>query len=345
MPATPRRIEITKRDLEEARARQLGTWIEEAQPFFSDTDTYIRAFALDQLRNLPEPSYLIQALVEHAGFSALTGQPGVGKTFMALDWALSLAHGLPDWAGFALPGKKTKVIYVLAEGFGWAWRRVEAWLEYRNMELDTEHMLMVQEGVNLWPGEGKPQTEARDRLTNTIEAFEPELVVFDTYARTTPGMNENSATETGKVVQYIDQLRLEHNTAVLLLHHPTKAGQSFRGSNAGPGAADVVVHLEEDKHDTVVLEWEKIKNAEHPSKQRFAKLSVAQAMVLDHMGGAKPRVSEKASVRVDFETRWYSGEFEGMSTRKIAEAMEGQVTHTTVSSWIKEIQLDDPEEL
>lgn len=364
MPATPRDIDITPQDVAEAKEKsaalkrqlderkersKLGEFAEEARPFFED-EGLLTAYDLDQLEHLPEPAWLLESIIEEQGFSALAGEYGLGKTFMALDWALSLAHGFPAWMDFAIPrAEPQKVIYVLAEGFGWAHKRIEAWQQARDVEETVKgHMLMVQEQVRLWPGENSKDTESQERILRTVEAFEPELIVFDTYARTTPGMNENSASEAGKVVSFIDQLRLNYGCAALLLHHPTKQGNSFRGSNAGPGAADVVVVMKEGRNEgEVVLEWDKIKNGARPEDRTFIRVPAAEAVVLDQVSQAPPpppRGPRPSSKRQQLAERFRSGEFDGMTMREVAE-QEGVSVGLVHKAKAKAEAPDEPEEV
>ena len=60
---------------------------------------------------------------------------------------------------------------------------------------------------------------------------DPNLVVFDTYARSMAGGDENSAKDVGSVVSAIDNFRFSLDTAVLVVHHTTKKGD---------GAVDLV---------------------------------------------------------------------------------------------------------
>ena len=49
----------------------------------------------DELMKLEPPFQLIDGIMPMGGLAALVGQPGVAKTFLALDWAQSVRAGLP----------------------------------------------------------------------------------------------------------------------------------------------------------------------------------------------------------------------------------------------------------
>src|SRR5262249_46295895 len=84
----------------------------------------LRLLTLADLDNLPDPEWLVDGLVGQNALVVLFGPPGVGKSFLALDLALSIATGRP-WLG-----RKTTqggVVYVYAEGTSELKHRAAAW--------------------------------------------------------------------------------------------------------------------------------------------------------------------------------------------------------------------------
>src|SRR5687768_9638876 len=63
-------------------------------------------------------------MVEAGAQGVIYGPSGEGKSFVALDWALSVATGR-DWQGHAT--KKGTVLYVVAEGGRGIKKRIAAW--------------------------------------------------------------------------------------------------------------------------------------------------------------------------------------------------------------------------
>src|SRR5690606_14132992 len=59
-----------------------------------------------------------------------------------------------------------------------------------------------------------------------------ELIVLDTQARVSVGLEENSAKEMGQFIEYAEQLRRDTKACVLVVHHTTKNGETERGSGA-----------------------------------------------------------------------------------------------------------------
>jgi RecA-family ATPase len=76
-----------------------------------------------------------------------------------------------------------------------------------------------------------------------VRDHQPKLIVLDTQARMTPGLEENSAKEVGLYVAAVDLLRRASGACVLTVHHSSKGAAYLRGSSALMGAADTVVAL------------------------------------------------------------------------------------------------------
>ncbi len=72
-----------------------------------------RLLTAREVLELPDPEWLIDGFMEQAVFGGLYGRSGDGKTFVALDLALSIATGRV-WQGRVV--KQGPVVYVVAEG-------------------------------------------------------------------------------------------------------------------------------------------------------------------------------------------------------------------------------------
>ncbi len=66
-----------------------------------------------EVEQLPDPSWLINPILPEQGLVVLLGPPGIGKSFVALDWALSIKAG-QEWLGHSL--MQGNVLYIAAEG-------------------------------------------------------------------------------------------------------------------------------------------------------------------------------------------------------------------------------------
>lgn len=72
----------------------------------------------------------------------------------------------------------------------------------------------------------------------------PQLIVFDTLARSILAADENSAAEMGRVVEVGTRLVQDYGSTVLYVHHSGLAGGRERGSTSFPGAMDARWEIE-----------------------------------------------------------------------------------------------------
>jgi len=208
-----------------------------------------------ELADLPAPSFLLDPFVPRGGLSVLYGPSGIGKSFVALDWSLCVANGLP-WYGRAVEGGR--VVYIAAEGVAGLNQRVEAWSKARGHTPD-DRLCFLPEVVNLLD---RAQVEKAERTLAQLPE-PPVLIVVDTMARMMVGGDENAARDVGLVIDAVDSLRRPFGSAALIVHHTGKNGEDERGSSALRGAADMMHSLKPDS-SALKLECTKAKDIEVP---------------------------------------------------------------------------------
>ncbi len=193
---------------------------------------------VDDLQGLPPLQWLIDGCVPSGAFAVLYGPSGAGKTFLALDLALSVSAAV-RWLGHAVRGGPT--LYVAAEGIGGLAQRVKAW-HSAHAECDLSGVRFLPDAVNLI------DERAVSSLLADIADMDlpPALIVLDTLARCLAGADENSAQDVGRAVAAIDRIRAATGATVLLIHHTGKNGDAERGSSALRGAADTMLAVSND---------------------------------------------------------------------------------------------------
>jgi hypothetical protein len=192
------------------------------------------------LHKLPDPEPLIDNVLDLGTTALLYGKWSTGKTFIALDWALSVATGR-TW--FDRPTTGRKVLYVVGEGaFGFK-GRADAWETGWQTTVTDESLAILPKPVNLMNAADVGNLQA------LIEWGGYDFVVLDTLARCMVGADENSAKDCGLVVESMTQLLAstpDGRGVVLGVHHSGKDGQTLRGSSVFEGAMDTVYFTSRD---------------------------------------------------------------------------------------------------
>lgn len=193
-------------------------------------------------------------IVQAKEITAVVGQPGCGKSF----WALMKTAEIAD---------HSRVMYVMGEGMNP--ERIVAMIKGRNLQgLPYSQKYYDNDfdgrfAVFQRPIDFTTDTGVEDFLIDIdIFGFTPELLVVDTFASCTSGMDENSSKELQPVLDRIRTMIMEPlGCAVLLIHHTTKDGKTFRGSSALRANVANMYYLSK-KEDILTLRADKRRDGE-----------------------------------------------------------------------------------
>jgi KaiC/GvpD/RAD55 family RecA-like ATPase len=240
----------------------------------------------EAIEKLRPPEWLIEGVLTAGGLSCLFGPPGRGKTFLALDFAFSIASG-KAWVGREV--KKGAVWYVAGEGVYDLQPRKKSWQEDRGVK-SVPTFYAIRGDINM----ADPSWVAE--LLAAIREYDEEVsvIIIDTLARCCVGVDENSVRELGAVIHQCDFLRRETGAAVLLLHHTTKDEGQERGSSCLKGAVDTMIKLngKDDRVDVIC------------EKQRSWKAFDPMAFALEEVGTSCVLVPvSRRSGELDFKDR------------------------------------------
>ena len=218
----------------------------------------------DGLAKIPPPEPLVEGLLFVNTLAWISGKPGCAKTFAALDLSCCIGSGLA-WHG--RPVKQGTVLYVIAEGAPGLGQRAGAWAALNNRPVQGVTFLPVP--VQLADG-----TDA-GALAMLLAELKPALVVVDTQARATSGLDENSSKDMGLLVAWLDHLRQACGACMLLVHHTPRNAENLRGSTALEGAADTILAVTKDGPLVTIRN-----DAAHGGKQKNAAEATALALTL-----------------------------------------------------------------
>jgi AAA domain len=247
------------------------------------------------VEDLDDPTWIIDRVVPEGALVVPYGPPKHGKSFVTIDQAMSVATGTPwapsehhNWGG-GFTVQRGPVLYVVAEGVGGLKRRRRAWLEHHGLD-DGGDMHWITAPVNL--------TDAGqvDAFLKVAELVEPVMVVFDTLARCSGGIDENSPRDMGQVIEGIDRIREETGAAVLTPHHTGKdLSKGLRGHSALHGALDASFQITRDG-SSITWRCTDMKDAPEPSAMTFDMLEVAGSVAL-RVGAAPAGKADGADMR------------------------------------------------
>lgn len=232
-----------------------------------------RKFALEAIGSLRavEPVYLIQGLIEAGCLGMLFGDPGVGKSFLALDWALCIAAGIPCREHEV---KQGPVVYIAGEGHSGLVRRCHAWAAHHGIDLNTVPFFLSRGPTDM------TDRAAMDEVKEVIRSLgiSPAVIVTDTVARNFGAGDENSTKDMSAFIAAADDLKEAFpGSVVLLVHHSGHAEkQRARGSMALKGALDFEYRLD-TKGDKLLLTNTKMKDAPPPAPQVLELRQIALA--------------------------------------------------------------------
>lgn len=200
------------------------------------------------LDDISELVPLVDGVLDQNTVARVYGESGAGKSFVMLDIAGCVGTGLP-WAGRTVT--QGDVEYLIAEGQAGLRKRVRAWERQHDRKMTGVQFTLVpvQTAALEW-----------DVFVELCVERAPRLIVIDTQARVTLGMEENSAAEMGTFIAAVDRLRAATGACVVLVHHKGVAGgDRARGSSAIKGAMDTELSVSKSS-DIVTVTNAKQKN-------------------------------------------------------------------------------------
>lgn len=199
-----------------------------------------RLLSRDELDALPPLGWTVRDVLPETGIAAIYGEPGSGKSFLALDLVAKISSEVKSW--FGRPATQRDVVYVALEGGRGVKQRLLAWDAVNERRADKIKVLL--EGFNLLNGE-----HVATFAEVVTAACDPgAVVIIDTLAQATAGADENSAQDMGLVLQAAQAIAESTGGLVVLVHHSGKdASRGLRGHSVLNAAMDAVIAVERDR--------------------------------------------------------------------------------------------------
>jgi hypothetical protein len=185
-----------------------------------------------------EPRWLIQGLWPADAYGVLAAQEKAGKTWAALDLAVSVASGRPWLDHFACPSPGPVLVFLGEGGERATVRRIEAIATAKVVDPDqlADRLRLCFRVPRLAaPGAGGELTAIQAEL----EAHPAVLVVLDPLYLAAAGASGSNLYDMGAVLQAIQSVCQAAGCALLVVTHWNKTGDgrgADRISGAGPAA-------------------------------------------------------------------------------------------------------------
>lgn len=174
--------------------------------------------------------WLIEQLWAERGAGLTVGEPKVGKSWLALDAALSVASGAACLRRFEVPNPGPVLLYAAEDALHVVRQRLEAIATAAGVQLAGLPIHVITA-----PSVRLDLAQDRARLRETVSVLQPRLLVLDPLV-CLHQIDENLVEQVAPLLGYLRELERELETAVMLVHHARKggaerAGQAMRGSS------------------------------------------------------------------------------------------------------------------
>jgi len=179
----------------------------------------------------PEQRWLIEQLWGTEAVGIIGGEPKCGKSFLALDLAVSVASGTACLGRFHTARAARVLLYAAEDPLHVVRERLEGITAARAVDLRTLALYVITA-----PRLRLDESTHCQQLCETVEKITPALLVLDPFVRL-HAIDENAAGEVAPLLAFLRQLQRKHHLAVALVHHARKdagrsrPGQALRGSS------------------------------------------------------------------------------------------------------------------
>jgi hypothetical protein len=214
----------------------------------------------------PDLQWIVKDLIIEGSLGMIVGDAGTGKTYIALDIAISIAEGQPWLGREVLQGP----VLIIDEESGEHRLsiRLKKIIEGHHGSDDTPLYFMSYQGMD---------------LKNGLDTFEIEkfiiekgikFVVIDSLMEVIQGADENASKDMTPVLYTLNKIKERTQTTFFLIHHTSKSGDNYRGSTAIKGAVDLMLHVDKpEKGETVKIKSLKFRDGEPVSFKADLKFS------------------------------------------------------------------------
>lgn len=229
-----------------------------------------------------QPLWLVEDLWTDQAVGILGGEPKCCKSFLALDLALAVASGTPCLRRFPVRHAGPVLLFPAEDSLAIVRQRLDgiaaaAHVALRELPLDVITAAALRLDL---PGD-------QQRLTRTVQALQPVLLVLDPLIRLHQ-RDENDASQIAPLLGFLRQLQRQFHLAVVLVHHAKKdgaalrPGQALRGSSELHGWGDSNLYLRRQRDQLTLTVEHRAAPSLDPIPIQLTRTGAALALALGH---------------------------------------------------------------
>lgn len=186
--------------------------------------------ACDLPKQDAEQRWLVRGLWGRRAQGVVGGAPKLGKSWLGLDLAVSVATDTPCLGHFPVDDPGPALVYMAEDDAPIVRARLASLCRHRRLDLARLDLNVITVPVLRLDNEGD-----RHRLVATIQDLAPRILLLDPLVRL-HRLNENKAQEVSGLLGFLTELQRTFDLAVVVVHHTSKKarsrpGQSLRGSS------------------------------------------------------------------------------------------------------------------
>ncbi len=179
---------------------------------------------------VPEERWLIESLWSRTAVGVVGGCAKLGKSWLGLDMAVSVASATPCLGRFAVEHPGDALVYLAEDALPDVRGRIDALCQHRRIRIESLPLHVVTA-----PSLRLDLDTDRERLKTTLTRLKPRLLLLDPLVRI-HRLDENSAQDIAGLLGFLRELNRTFELAVVLVHHAGKKqrrspGQALRGSS------------------------------------------------------------------------------------------------------------------
>ena len=219
---------------------------------------------LSYFKNKPKRNWEVDQMVYDRGSSIFVGAHGSGKSTLVLDMFLSCAC---DVHFINKATKPAFLVWIAGESSDELYPRIAAFLACHDIPEDQLKNFLALD--NCMPFNNVAEVQAfMEQVGEQLEEIgvtsetHSLVFVFDTYAKCTPGADENNTQETKAITASIDGICKMFNAHVSIIHHNNAQGK-IRGNTALAASVDTVWNVSKEGDD-MKLHCEKMRGTRTP---------------------------------------------------------------------------------